>query len=104
MPMPMKMKHNRALPPKPGGFKKGTTLEEMLQVKSFDELLKDGDILDVKGAAAKTGYSYKHLQWLCREDRVPHVRRGVTPEEVQFFFFSWQIRGVFEYRNKTTRA
>lgn len=82
------------------GFRAGDTLEEMLQVKTFEQLLADGDVLDVKGAAAKTGYDIKHVQRLCREDRIDHVTRGMpsAPEEVQFFFLAWQLKGLFQYK------
>ena len=83
-----------------GGFKSGTTLDEMLMVKSFDELIKDGDVFDVRGAAAQTGYDPKHVQRLCREKRLDHVTRGLpsNPEEVQFFFLAWQLKGIFTYK------
>lgn len=80
------------------GFRDGTTLDEMLQVKDFEQLLKDGDVYDVKGAAAKSGYDVKHVQRLCRDKRIDHVTRGVTADEVQFFFLAWQLKGLFQYR------
>lgn len=92
----MTRKHTKA--PNKTGFKKGTTLEEMLRVKTFAQLLKDGDILDVHGASDQSGYTAKHVHRLCREDRIPHIRRGLTPEEVQFYFYSWQMKDLFTYR------
>ncbi len=80
------------------GFKSGTTLDEMLHVKSFEQLLKDGDVLDVRGAAAKTGYTVKHIHRLCRENRIGHVRRGLTSDESQFYFLAWQLKQLFTYQ------
>lgn len=88
--------------PTKSAFRCNTTLEEMLSVKSFEELLKDGDIYDIQGASAKSGYTAKHLHRLCREDRIPHIKRGVDlegkPTEVQYFFFAWQMKGLFSYK------
>lgn len=80
------------------GFKMGTGLEEMLRVKTFDELIKDGDVFDVNGAAAQTGYSPKHIHRLCRERRIGHVCRGLVEKEVQLYFLAWQLRGIFRYK------
>jgi len=80
------------------GFKSGTSLEEMLRVKTFEQLLKDGDIYDVRGAADKTGYAPKHVQRLCREERIAHITRGLTENEVQFYFFAWQLKSLFNYK------
>lgn len=95
------MKTSKMPPPRKfTGFKSGTTLEEMLEVKTFEQLLKDGDIYDVQGAADKSGYHAKHIHRLCREDRIDHFTRGLpaNPDEVQFFFFAWQLKGLFQYK------
>lgn len=97
------MAHRYLKPPKITGFRAGTTLDEMLMVKTFEQLRKDGDVLDVKGAADKTGYDPKHLQRLCREKMIDHVTRGmpIRPKEVQFFFLAWQLKGLFQYKKAT---
>lgn len=72
-------------------------LEMLLEIKPFEKLLEDGDVLDVKGAAAKSGYTAKHVHRLCRETRIDHLSRGVTPTEVQFYFLPEQLKGLFHY-------
>ncbi len=84
--------------PKVKGFKPGTSLEEMLRVKTFDELLKDGDVFDVQGASDRSGYTPQHIRRLCRENRIAYIERGPTPEEVVFFFTLEQLNGLFRYR------
>lgn len=81
-------------------FKSGTTLEDMLKVKTFEQLLADGDVLDVQGAARQVGYAPKHIHRLCREHRIDHITRGLpsNPAEVHFFFLAWQLRGLFIYK------
>lgn len=93
-----KHKHQHCRSRKPRSFSQNTTLEEMLQVKTFDELLKDGDVFNVQGAADKSGYVPKHIHRLCREERIPHITRGVDDKEVQFFFLAWQLKGLFQYK------
>lgn len=84
--------------PKVRGFKPGTSLEEMLRVKTFDELLKDGDVFDVQGAANRSGYTPQHIRRLCREGRLAHIDRGPSPDEVAFFFTLEQLSGLFRYQ------
>lgn len=72
-------------------------LEMLLDHKPFEQLLADGDVLDVKGAAAKSGYTAKHVHRLCRENRIDHLSRGVTADEVQFYFLPEQLKGLFRY-------
>lgn len=103
----MKMrKHTKAAPSpmdklkRSAAYKLATPTEKLdllLTLKTFDQLLADGDILDVKGAADKSGYSPKHVHRLCREDRIDHLRRGLVPEEVQFYFLDEQLKGLFSY-------
>jgi hypothetical protein len=79
-------------------------LDAMLAYKSFEQLLNDGDILDVKGASQRSGYTPQHVRRLCREDRLDHIRRGLVEEEVHFYFLPSQIASLFSSRNKTSRA
>lgn len=79
-------------------FSAGTTLAEMLQVKTFGQLLKDGDVFDVQGASDRSGYTPQHIRRLCREKRVDHIDRGPTPDEVVFFFTLEQLNGLFRYQ------
>ena len=75
-----------------------TTLSEMLQVKTFDQLLKDGDIFDVQGASDRSGYTPQHIRRLCRERRIAHIDRGPTANEVVFFFTAAQLTALFRYQ------
>lgn len=73
-------------------------LDAMLAYKTFEQLLKDGDILDVQGASQRSGYTPQHVRRLCREDRLGHIRRGLVEEEVHFYFIPDQIKGLFTTR------
>lgn len=77
-------------------------LDAMLAYKPFEQLLKDGDILDVQGASQRSGYTPQHVRRLCREERLACIPRGLNPEEVQFFFLPEQIKGLFS--NRRARA
>lgn len=73
-------------------------LVAMLQYKTFDQLLKDGDVFDVQGASDRSGYTPQHIRRLCREKRIAHIDRGPTPEEVVFFFLPEQLTALFRYQ------
>ena len=85
-------------------FKPGTCLDQMLDAKSFEELLADGDIFDVPGAAQRSGYSEQHIRRLCREERIPCIRRGPTPEEIVFYFYPWDLAALFRYQKARAQA
>ena len=83
---------NRKNPKKRAAFNVHDTIEDMLDVKPFDELLKDGDIFDIDGAHKITGYSVQHLRRLCQQGKIEHVERG----EAQYFFLPRHLKGVFK--------
>ena len=85
-------------------FKVGTTLEVMLQVKAFNDLITDGDIFTVKGAAKKLGYTPQHIRRLCRQNRLPHIRRGVTENEFHFYFLPEHLTGLFSHVQVSARS
>lgn len=62
--------------------------------KTFEQKLQDGELFDIKAAAAQTGYSEQHLRRMCRAKppRISHVLRGGT----QFYFTPEAIAGVFK--------
>ena len=70
--------------------------EKLLETKPFEELLKDGDILDVQGAAARTGYDPQHVRRLCHDGKLPHITRGITSKEVQYYFLPEFLVGIFK--------
>lgn len=78
-------------------FPPDTSLEQMLQSKSFEQLLADQDVFDVQGASHRSGYTPQHIRRLCHEDRLPHIRRGVNAEVVQYYFLPEQLRALFVY-------
>lgn len=73
-------------------------LAAMLQYKTFNQLLKDGDVFDVQDASDRSGYTPQHIRRLCREKRIAHIDRGPTPEEVVFFFLPEQLTALFRYQ------
>lgn len=75
-----------------------TPLETMLRSKTFEQLLIDGDIFDVKGASDRSGYTMQHIRRLCREGRLAHINRGLNDEEVQFFFLPEHLTGLFKFQ------
>ena len=70
------------------------TLEDLLKRKSFDQLLKDGDIFDIEVAAAKTGYSPQHLRRLCAGGKIGCIARG----DSQYYFLPEHITAIFSIR------
>ncbi len=73
-------------------------LTAMLKFKPFDQLLEDGNIFNVEGASQRVGYTTQHVRRLCREDRLPHLTRGLTEAEVHIFFLPEQLDALFTYR------
>ena len=73
-------------------------LDLMLKFKSFKELLADGNLFDVQGAAARSGYDPQHVRRLCRAGSLDHLTRGLTEAEVQFYFLPEQLRALFTYK------
>jgi len=62
----------------------------MLGVKSFGQLLSDGDVMGIETARVRIGYSAWGLRRLCRERKVAYFTRFG-----QYFFLKSQIDSVF---------
>lgn len=73
-------------------------LDVMLAHKSFEQLLKDGDLFDVQGASQRSGYTPQHVRRLCRENRLDHLERGLNDAEVHFYFLPEQLKALFTYK------
>lgn len=70
--------------------------------KSFEQKLQDGDLIDMKAAAAQTGYTEVHIRRLCRArpPKIAHIRRGGN----QYYFTPASIAGVFKSVPASTHA
>jgi hypothetical protein len=66
-------------------------LEKMLKRKTFDQLIKDGEILDIETARKKLGYSAWGLRRLCRKGKLEHIVLGD-----RYFFLASQVQGAFK--------
>ena len=78
-------------------LKPGMTVDEMLKHRTLPELLEAGYVLDIKRAAALSGYSAPHLSRLCHNKRIKHVaRKPEGAEEWRFYFLPEHVRGIFE--------
>ena len=75
-------------------FRDDATLEDMLAVKDLKDLLADGDLFDIHGACAKTGYSRDHLTRLCASQIVGHFQIG-TGRTSPFYFAPRHLRAVY---------
>ena len=60
-------------------------------MKSFDQKLKDGEIMTVETVAALVGYSPQHLRRLCQKKKIAHHRRN----DVNFFFTREDYEALF---------
>lgn len=67
--------------------KQAARVAQLLKTKTFDQLLKDGIVLDIEGAAVLTGYSVQHMRYLCANRKVEHFTRGGT----QYYFFKDEL-------------
>jgi len=83
---------------KPLSFPPGTSLEDMLKTgKTFDELLRDGNIFDTETAAQRTGFSEAHIRRMCAADppQVKHIKRNGNA----YFFLPEHLSGLFTVVN-----
>lgn len=85
-------------------FKTGTSLEKMLEVKPFNQLLEDGDVVDVAAVVARTGYDARHVHRLCREGKMAHVRRGPAVQGTKIYFLAWQLENIFHWNKKQAKS
>jgi hypothetical protein len=76
---------------------KPSRLDVLLKTKSFDRLLADGDIYDVRGASQRSGYTPQHVRRLCKEGRLEHFTRGVNKDEVHYYFFPEYLTALFSF-------
>ncbi len=74
-------------------------LDTILARKSFDQAVKDGDILDVQGARRRLGYTAWGLRRLCRVGTMPHFERFG-----QYYFLKSQVASVFKVVAKAPAA
>jgi hypothetical protein len=73
-------------------------LSAMLKHKTFEQLLKDGDLYDANGAAQRSGYTPQHIRRLCRTPtRLDHLTRGAG-EDAQLYFLPEQLDALFTYK------
>ena len=88
-------------------FKESTPDEKlklMLEHKGLHELLAGGWLLDVQTLAKKVGYTPQHVRVLCREEKIPCVKRGygaasaIAEEEFQYFFLPEVVKALFKYQ------
>lgn len=67
-------------------------IEALLETRSFQQLLKDGDVLDLDGARKMLGYEANwSVRRLCQQGKLPHFRR-----ERRYFFLASQVAQFFK--------
>lgn len=67
-------------------------LTKLLKTKTFDALLKSGEVLDIEAARKPLGYSAWGLRRLCRKNKIDHIERFG-----QYFFLKSQIASAFKF-------
>ena len=75
-------------------------LDALLKRRSFDALLKSGDVLNVRGAMGALGYkSAWGLRFACKSGKIGHIRRGS-----QYFFLLSQVKAALQVVSATRVA
>lgn len=67
-------------------------LEKLLKTKTFDQLLKSGEVLDIEAARKPLGYSAWGLRRLCRKKKIDHIERFG-----QYYFLKSQVKSAFTF-------
>jgi hypothetical protein len=67
-------------------------LEKLLKTKTFDQLLKSGEVLDIEAARKPLGYSAWGLRRLCRKKKIDHIERFG-----QYYFLKSQVSSAFKF-------
>lgn len=100
MPQSTLRRKETKMPAKKDGLDPKEKLGKLLEDRSFEQLLKDHELFDVKTAAEKVGYNPKHIHRLCRTGRLGCLTRGLDPDskEVHYFFLPEQLLALFAYR------
>lgn len=66
--------------------------EKLLKTKTFDQLLKSGEVLDIEAARKPLGYSAWGLRRLCRKKKIDHIERFG-----QYYFLKSQVTSAFKF-------
>jgi len=78
---------------KNSNIKPGMSLEEMLKVLPFNDLVEEGFILGVEAVAARTGYTPQHLRRLCADEKVDHIKQGNMP---RYYFLPHHVNALLK--------